>query len=160
MRIGSYRITADWDHVGVATGLMAFCAWYFFDARAVSNRLDNLLLIAPMSLAAVVLYAVILSQEIKLGRVQTADTEPSTFQLDWLRNNWRIPVFMALLGIYVFTMRILGFDLATFLFMLLSLVLQGERRWPMLVGYSLIFAVVVTWFFKTMLTVSVPTLFW
>jgi len=75
------------------------------------------------------------------------------------RLDWRVPVLMVLVGLYVLIVVTVGLaDLATFVFVAVSLMLLGERR-PWAVGaYSAAFTVAVVGGLKVMLSYDVPTL--
>ena len=140
--------------------LMGFCSWYFFDAISASTHIENLLLICPAILLALVLFFVIVIQEINIRPSDSSSVEADKplSNSGVRRPEVRIVLFMALLGTYVITMPMIGFDRATFLFISLGLALQGEFRLKLLIGYSLVFAALITFAFKIMLSVPVPTL--
>lgn len=66
--------------------------------------------------------------------------------------------FMALLTAYVCAIPYAGFDIATFLFLALTLRLQGERRWLVLLFFSLAVTVPVVLVFVKLLSVKLFTL--
>ena len=66
---------------------------------------------------------------------------------------------MGLLGLYLMGLIYVAFDLATFLFIWLSLVFQGERRKVVAFVYALLFALGVTWCLKLMVPFPFTTLF-
>ncbi len=161
MHLGPYRIKADWGHLALAGFIASFCLWYLNDARSSSPRADNLLLILPASLLAIVLFVIIVVKEIKLVRIapDVDSVVETTGRGPAIASNLHVPAFMGIMGMYVLSMPYIGFDVATFLFMASSLLIQGERRWPVIVGFSLVFAVLVTWSFKMILSAPVPTMF-
>jgi len=59
---------------------------------------------------------------------------------------------------YVVSLKWLGFDAGTFLFVSLFLWFHGERRWPWAFGYGLCLAVVLSLFFSKMLPYPMPML--
>jgi hypothetical protein len=65
---------------------------------------------------------------------------------------------MCVLTAYVLSMDWIGFDLATFLFMMVLMFLQGERRFLWLGGFSLVFSVLVSLFFEYMIPYPMPML--
>jgi putative tricarboxylic transport membrane protein len=68
-----------------------------------------------------------------------------------------LPV-VGLFAIYILTLPWLGFDAGTCLFIAAFLWLQGERRPVWLVGYSIGFGLVMTFFFSRMLPYPMPLL--
>ncbi len=160
--MGSRVVKVDWGGLAVAAAITAYCVWYFLDARAASPRVQNMLLIMPAVASIVVLFIIIAIQTVRLDRLEDGApkvAERRSFRLPALAR-LRIPALMGLLGGYVFSLPTVGFDLATFLYIGLSLAVQGERRPAVLIGFSLVFAVALTWAFQRILTVSVPTRFW
>ena len=149
-------VVVDLPHLLFLTGLVGFCVWYFFDAYTASNTLENLLLIEPAVIAAVILYFVILRDVIRvvpgadLAAVPRAPLSPLL----------RVRIFggMALLIAYVASMGVIGFDVATVVYVAATLALLGERRPVMLVVLPVVFAGVVVYAFRQMVTVPVPTL--
>ncbi len=149
-------VVVDLPHFLFLTGLVGFCAWYFVDAHIASNTLENLLLIEPAVIAAVILYLVILRDVIRVvpnpdvAAVLRAPLSPLV----------RVRIFggMALLIAYVALMGVIGFDVATVLYVAATLALLGERRPVMLIILPLVFGAVVVYAFRQMVTVPVPTL--
>lgn len=167
-RAGQRTVVVDVPHFLFLTGLVGFCTWYFLDAHAASNTLENLLLIEPAVIAALVLYVLILrdvvrvvpnpaaSPDASLGGIPAAVPAPRPP----LSRIVRIRIFggMALLVAYVALMGTIGFDVATALYVAATLALLGERRPLVLVLLPLLFAAVVVYAFRQMVTVPVPTL--
>lgn len=157
VRIGRRAFIVDLPHFLFLTGIVGFCTWYFLDAYAASNTVENLLLIEPAAIAALILYVLILRSVIQLSpepSVVAAVPRPP------LSGIVRVRIFggMALLIAYVALMGIIGFDVATVLYVAATLALLGERRPLMLTLLPLLFAAVVVFAFRRMVTVPVPTL--
>ncbi|MFC4172569.1 tripartite tricarboxylate transporter TctB family protein [Microvirga sp. GCM10011540] len=66
--------------------------------------------------------------------------------------------FMAALAVYVAAIPFAGFDIASFVFLATALLIQGERRPIVVLGFSLACAVVVVWTFVSALDVPLPTI--
>ena len=66
---------------------------------------------------------------------------------------------MGLLGLYVVGLIYVAFDIATFLFIWLSLLMQGEQRKFLAFFFALLFAVGVTWCLKLMVPFPFTTMF-
>lgn len=157
LRAGRRTVAVDVPHLLFLTGLVGFCAWYFLDAYTASDTLENLLLIEPAVIAAVILYFVILRDVIRVvpesGAVTTGRQPLSPLVLT------RIFGGMGLLIAYVALMGVIGFDVATVLYVAATLALLGERRPVMLVVLPLVFGLLVVYGFRQMVTVPVPTLY-
>lgn len=59
-------------------------------------------------------------------------------------------------ALYVFTFEFLGYIVATSLFIVLLCLLTRERRWWVMAGYALLFAVIMYLVFNTYLGVVLP----
>lgn len=158
-RVGRYRIRIDLGHLLFATAIAGYCIWYLRDTRAASTSLQNLLLIQPAVVVALLLFLAILPRTVSVEAVAgAAPREEGLRRTGWSREGTRVLALIGLLGAYVFVMSDIGFDVATFLFISGSLLLQGERRPSLVVLLPLAFTAVTVYGFKTMLSVPVPTL--
>ena len=157
MRIGSYRVSADLGHLAFLAAMASFCAWYLLDTWRASDEVENLLLILPGVVIAICLGVVILFETVHISREAPAKDDPApaakTPPLDW-----RIPAMILLLILFVLSMAFIPYDIATIAFVFLSLALNGERRWPVLLAYPVVFSVLVTYTFKNILSLEFPTL--
>ncbi len=161
MRIGSVRLVVEWGHLALVAGIAGFCVWYWLDARAASSNVQNLLLIQPAALLALGLCVVVAAGSIRVHRNRTggdeAAPEPEHAPKHATRD-WRGIQIAALLGLFVASLLCAGFDVATFVFMAAGMYVLGERRPLLLAGYSAGFAAAMSYAFKFMLSVPVPTL--
>ena len=156
-RAGRRTVVVDVPHFLFLTAIVGFCVWYFRDAYAASNTLENLLLIEPAVIASVILYFIILRSVISIvpdPDVVVASRQP-------LSPVVRIRIFggMALLIAYVALMGVIGFDVATVLYVGATLALLGERRPVLLLVLPIVFGGLVVYAFRQMVTVPVPTLY-
>jgi len=160
MQIYKWKIEADWGHILLASAIAAASIWYFLDARNASGSIYNLIMIAPCAGTIVALYLATLVLEV---RVHSHDIgqEPQTQSLrDLLQPaSIRNGAMMMLLILYVLTLEPLGFELSSFLFLGLSLLLQGERRFGRIILFSLLFSAFATWLISTLSFTSIPTTF-
>ena len=67
------------------------------------------------------------------------------------RSAWRAVAFIVAFGLYVGLLEIIGYDVATWLFIAASLVLNGERRPLVIVGFSVVFGSLAVWLFGLLL---------
>ncbi len=139
------RRVADLAVLVVLAGLSAL---YCYDAVSASTHIYNLILVLPLT---VLVIAICLAQFMLILRDKTPPAEAAG------RAAGAGPV-MLLFAAYVLSLNWLGFDGGTCLFIAAFLYLQGERRWPWLIGYSVAFALLVTLFFRAMLPYPMPTL--
>jgi putative tricarboxylic transport membrane protein len=140
--------------------LAAFVAFYCIDAIRASRDILNLILVLPLSIAAL---ALCLAQFVISVREGRARTPASSIERERATGQGGPPFaevlpVIGLFAAYVLTLRWLGFDVGTCLFMAAFLWLHGERRWPWLVGYSIAFGFSLALFFSRMLPYPMPML--
>ena len=131
-----------------------FTLWYMYDAWKASPRAENLVLIAPVGVLALVCIAVGAWLEVRSrlrrdpgeGGERPAPVSPRTVGL------------MAALVLYVALMPYVGFDAATFVFAGGSAFAMGERRPATLLCFSVLLTVIVVVTFKLMQPVPLPVL--
>jgi hypothetical protein len=160
-RLGRYRVRLDPGHLLFVSVITGYCLWYLVDTRAASTSVQNLLLIQPAVVLALLLFVAILPTVVSIERVPDSEApaaapRPGGKRLG--RDGLRILGLIVLLGVYVIVMTDLGFDVATFLFVSGSLLLQGERRPSMVIVLPLAFTALTVYGFKVMLSIPVPTL--
>jgi putative tricarboxylic transport membrane protein len=125
--------------------LAVLVALYCLDAIGASTDILNLIFVLPV---AVVVLALCLVQLVVVIRSATGAERSDPVSA-------MAPV-IALFTAYVLLLPGLGFDLGTMLFIAAFLWLKGERRWPLLVGYSIGFAIVLTIVFSQLLPYAMP----
>ena len=141
----SRRRIADLVVLFVLAGMAVL---YCYDAVRASTHIYNLILVLPLT---VLVLAICIAQFV----TAIAAGEPESGSVDSLGDAWPV---MLLFALYVLSLNWLGFDIGTCLFTGAFLYVQGERRWPWLIGYSVAFAFIVTFFFQQMLPYPMPTL--
>jgi putative tricarboxylic transport membrane protein len=158
LRVAGQQFVVDAPHVAFVSAIVGFCTWYLFDARIASTNVQNLLLVEPAAIVVLVLYVVTLRDAVTVERL--GSPRPSVSPREQLTPHFRRRIFgaMALLGLYVLTMAAIGFDLATFLYVLATLRLLGERRLTVLLLVPLLFCAIVIYAFGTLLSLPVPLL--
>lgn len=126
--------------------LLGFVTWYLSTVTIASATFSNLILIAPVSAAAIILLLYIGWKEIaRTSSVAPtlSQTEPQTdasasrFRSGSIRT---IAALMGLFALFVAAIPYLGFDVSTFFFVGVTLWLLGERR----VLFSLTLAVAIS----------------
>lgn len=172
------RLSVDWGHL-IVLGLIAGATiWYNIDARSVSLDLNNLLLLQPVAIVTLVLCLFIVPQCFRYvddtsetsAADKAADPVPGaaipdvdaivtmpTAQSEG-RDLLKMLAMGGLLGIYVFSLGMVGFDVATFLFMVASMLLCGERRPLALIAFPTILTFVTIYGFKALMPYPMPTL--
>ncbi|MFN3661339.1 tripartite tricarboxylate transporter TctB family protein [Yoonia sp.] len=126
-----------WGHLALVAVITGVTVAYIFDARGVSTRPTNLLLIQPLAIIIVVLAAFVLP-----GIFPRADSdEAKLHDGETCMDLTRSLAVIAALGFLAFTLERIGFDIATFAFMVVTLAICGERRWWVNLSFSAIFTV-------------------
>lgn len=142
----------DRSHLALLIVLAGVVVWYLFDAVQASRRIENLIFVVPIGAFALLLCAGAL---IGIARAALRD--------DTRAIESRAPVagrtiaLMIAFAVYVSSMDRIGFDVASVLFVGIALWLQGERRWPLLLVYTPVFALGACYGFKQMLPYPMPT---
>lgn len=120
--------------------LLGFVTWYLSTATIASATFSNLILIAPVSAAAILLLLYIGWKEVARPSSQTepqTNASASRFRSGSIRT---IAALMGLFALFVAAIPYLGFDVSTFFFIGATLWLLGERR----VLFSLTLAVAIS----------------
>ncbi len=134
----------------VLVGLASFALWYAADSYKASSHTVNLLLVLPVTLIVLTLCLI---EFLKQVLRKPSQKDPS--RLESVRSV--VPVISLFTG-YVLTLRWLGFDVGTALFVSSFLWLHGERRLRWNFGYAICFAVLVSLLFSQMLPYPMPML--
>lgn len=157
MRIGSRRYVVEWGHLLLVLGIAVVVVAYLLDARSVSLRTNNLLLVQPASLFALVLVAMVLPQCVRRADAAAAgeaddvgDKDPS--QGDPSRAEFaRFAALAGSLALFVLAMEWIGFDVGAWLFTAVGLFICGERRPLVLLLFPIVFATLVVLGFKSII---------
>lgn len=124
--------------------IFGFVLWYLYDAYSASSRTENLILIAPIATIVMILCVVEFVRNFKDNNVGEKEEVKKAIM--------GIIVF----GAYIMSLEYLGFDVGTALFLAIYLILNGERKWHIIIIYSLLFAFLVSAFFAYMLPYPMP----
>ncbi|MEY4013841.1 MAG: hypothetical protein RLZZ290_705 [Pseudomonadota bacterium] len=120
----------DWGHLAILALIFTWVIWYWMDARKTSLDTENLFVLQPLILVALVLGALALPQ------VFRADKLPDELQPEDMNRAefGRILALMVAYVLFVAAMFVVGFDFAVCIFSAVALYISGERRaWVMLV---------------------------
>ena len=163
MRIRGRGYRIDWLHLSFITLIAAGVLWYLFDARSVSLSVNNLLLVQPLAIFALVMYVLIVPQCFRRTDAAEQDKAPEVYdplqpQLPEGRALARVALLGLALGAFVFSLNPLGFDVAIWLFALATMAVCGERRPIPLIVYPLAVALVAVYGFRMLIHYPMPTL--
>jgi len=132
----------------ILSGIAVLVGLYLYDAVRASKQILNLIFVLPVGIIVLLLCVVQMGVSVTCTDHQEKSDEPF---------NSVLPA-MALFAGYVLSLAWLGFDFGTSLFIGMFLWRQGERRWPWLVGYSVFFGFLLSFFFARMLPYPMPML--
>jgi hypothetical protein len=158
IELAGRKIAVDVPHLAFATGIAAWIAWFCWDAWRSSPNIENLILIVPGSAAAVILYLFVAA-----GCFRAADDaavqEISPRKPLAIGVGVKVAGSMALLAALVVTGPLIGFDVASFVYMLAMMAFLGERRIAVLLLGPLLFCVAVIYCFNKLLATPLPLFF-
>lgn len=168
MTVKGRRLTIDWGHLTVLALIAGATLWYILDARSVSTDLNNLLLIQPLSIATLILCAVVVLQCFRFADdaeeaepAEKKEVQPADLMQVKLPTE-RIEVIKmlsmgAMLGLFVFSLTTIGFDVGIFLFCIIGMAICGERRPLPLIGFPLAVTLVTVYGFKALMPYPMVT---
>ncbi len=137
----------DWGHLAVVALVATVTALYLHDSFNASPTTDNLILILPASILALLLCA-----GIAVGILRRSGPEEDLPPLG------RTPILMGLFALYIVTLPFLGFDVGSAVFVAAALLSDGERRLVPLLAIPICFAAITTWIFAALVPYPLPTL--
>lgn len=153
------RSRIDWGHVALLITLSAVTVWYLHDAWTASSRVRNLILVLPASLLALALVAGIAVGVVVRGRRAASDPEDVKAEdTRSLRDRMNPLILMGIFALYILTLPVTGFDVGSAIFVMLALIVDGERRPVFLVLYPVLFAAFCTLLFGWLLPYPMTTL--
>ena len=153
--LGRRRIAVDLPHLLFVSLIGGWAAWYGRDAWKAAADVENLILILPATIAAVILYLVVAAGCFRV----VGDSEPEARASLGNGVGLKVAGAMALLAGLVTAGPLIGFDVACFAYILAMLALLGERRIPVLVLVPAVFCALVIYGFKILLATPLPLLF-
>ncbi|MCK0208924.1 hypothetical protein MWN33_12885 [Starkeya koreensis] len=163
MRIGRQTYVIDYGHLALITLIAGAVFWYLFDARSVSLSVNNLLLVQPVAIFALAMYLFILPQcfrKVDAVAAPRAGGEKDPFAIEVSTGHSDIIRMVALgvsLGLMVFLLDVIGFDIAIFLFAAAAMAICGERRPVHLLVFSLAVTLVTIYGFRALISYPMPT---
>jgi len=148
---GARRVS--WGHLLFIAGLAGWVGYFLYDAWAASPSVRNLILILPASVVAFVLIGLVLAGIITEARSGHSDPEEAG---ETSTERLKSFLLMGLFTIYILTLPLLGFDVGSFVFVALAMLVDGERRLWLVALYAAAFAVVMTLMFGWLLPYPLP----
>lgn len=164
MRLGRQNYKVDYGHLAFLTLITGYIVWYFFNTLSVSTSVNNILLVAPLSVFAVLMALIIVPQCVHRADAVKAEEKPE--QYDPLapklpterREVSRMMMLGGALGVFVFSLAYVGFDVAIFLFSAAAMAICGERRPLHLLAFSVVVTVIAVYGFRALMSYPMFTL--
>lgn len=129
-----------------ASLIAAAVAWYLWDATSKSLSIENLIWIAPGTLLAFSALAFAVAPVVRHARVvETFGEGPEE------ASGCSPLICLFLFVVFIFSMELTGFDLATFLFIALTMSISAKRRWSEVLLTALMGSVAITYGFKELI---------
>jgi hypothetical protein len=151
------KFAVDMPNILFATALAGWIAWYCWDAWHANSAMENMILILPVSTAGLLLYFFVIAGSIKRPSLAEIQSTPPHELMD-RGVAIKIAGSMAMLAALVLAGPLIGFDVATFVYMLGMMAFLGERRILVLLFFPLLFSVAVIYCFGTLLATPLPVL--
>jgi hypothetical protein len=154
--LGGSKIAVDVPHLAFVSAIVGWCVWFCRDAWLAQADVENLIMIVPAAVAAGVLYVFVAAGCFKVvGRADGFGTRRPLHTGVGVK----IAGTMALLAALVVAGPLVGFDIASFVYILATLLLLGERRILILLLAPALFCIVVVYCFDTVLPIPLPLFF-
>lgn len=136
------KISVQWGHLVLLAVIAGLVLFYLLDARRVSSSVNNLILVQPAAIIALILVLVVLPQCFR--RPEETDAEGTLPPKR--ETGTELAKIGVLTGAFValaFLMDRIGFDIATFVFLVVAIYICGERNWFANLGFSAVFTMVL-----------------
>jgi hypothetical protein len=149
------KLRIQWGHLALLAVIAGWILTYLLDARATSLRVNNLMLVQPVSILSLILVLIALPQcfirQRPADEVQDAPTAKET-PLELAKIGILTGAFVAL----AFLMEQIGFDISVFGFLMLGLYVCGERNWIANIGFSAAFTVILIYGYGAIIPFPFP----
>ena len=139
-----------WGHLTLLAVLAVVVIDYLLDARATSLRVNNLLMVQPAALIALLLIALVVPQ--CFSRAPVESDKPKESLTDLAKVGALMAAFIAL----ALLLEVVGFDVATFGFLIIALYICGERVWWVNIGYSAVFTALLIYGYGAIIPFPFP----
>ncbi len=144
----------------VALAIAGFSIVYVTSAYMGSSRIQNVIFIIPMAVLIVLLTLVLLSRSFR-SRKNPLEVSEAPVAATPKEGTAPLGIAGMMFGLIVYAAVIpwLGFDVASILYMAGCLWVQGERRPIVVIAFSVLFSLAITWLLINGARIPAPTLF-
>lgn len=139
----------------IATSILILAIIYFFDVQDLKNPHDRLL-ISPVFWIMIVLYPIIIWQEIREARNNKKESDETEDDGETYKMTKKIGLFMISIVIYLTLMHYIGFIISTVLFLPALMWILGTKSKVMPIVFSIIVTGVLYLFFDILLGIPLP----
>jgi hypothetical protein len=151
----------EWGHLLLLLLICGVVVAYLLDARATSLRTNNLLLVQPASILALILAAIVLPQCFRRKK-DAAEDEAAGEATPAEKESWRdlgkVAALAAAFGAFAISLETIGFDVATFIFVALGVYICGERRLWLIGLFSAVFTAAIVYGYQLLVPYPFPLL--
>lgn len=144
----------------VAFGLLIFIAWYSWDNYTAASSLENNIFVLPIAVVAMLLCLVEgIKSFITVKKSQTETNKDEKSDNSEKSDTLAVLKVLAVFSVYVLTLPYLGFDLGTIIFVAVFLYTNKEKSIGLILSYSIVYGLILAWFFSFMLPYPIPMTF-
>ena len=157
MKDPNTRRTVDWGHLALLLLICGVVIAYLLDARATSLKANNLLLVEPAAIIALILAAMVLPQCFRRKEAEEVEGEAAAPKETWL-DLGKVAALAAAFGAFAISLETVGFDVATFIFTALGIYICGERRVWLIALFSAAFTAGIVYGYQLLVPYPFPLL--
>jgi hypothetical protein len=150
--------SVDWGHLAVLALICGVIVAYLLDARATSLKINNLALVEPASIIALILAAMVLPQCFKRRSEEGEGADEAPAPKETWRDLGNVAALAAAFGAFTMLMETVGFDVATFVFLALGVYICGERKLWVIALFSAIFTAAIVLGYQMLVPYPFPLL--
>lgn len=158
MQLFGRRYRVDWGHLVLVSLMMLISVAYLLDARSVSLSIQNLIMVQPTAMLVVGLYLFILPQCFVAEEALQDGADGSALR-EILDDAPRVGSLAMALLLYGLFYESIGFDIASFLFIVAAAFICGERRPLVLLVFAVLGTVFIVYAARFLVATPVPTSF-
>ena len=127
-------------HFGLLAVMAAFIIWFTLDAWKAAPTFINMILIGPVAAGTLLIIAFI-AVKLILNPQLDAEGEIDPDSDGSIRSRYGVGIAIAMLAVYIGALEVIGFDVASFMFCALTMILLGLRNWLGILVYSLVMGI-------------------
>lgn len=150
------KISVNWTYLLFILAIVLGCLMYLVDAIQSSASIQNLMLVVLAVFLVLVLSVLQIFESITINKSKT-DEDTQVEKKKTGTSTGFVLTFFAVFAAYLVGIYYIGFDIPTFAFMLVSIILHGERRLLYIVIYPALYTYMIVSGMKLLLSFPIPT---